>query len=163
MSSSLRSHYCNSVVVSEQSEQIMKRVIILIIGIAAAVASLAQTNVTIAVGAVESDKGQVVFMMFDNEEGFPAAREKALKIGEVPAKKGSVAYTFSDVPRGSYAITVTHDENSNGEVDRNFIGMPKERVGVTNQFRFGRPNFERSTVVITGNEEDLSIDIKFLN
>jgi len=44
---------------------------------------------------------------------------------------------------GQYAIKVFHDENANGELDINFLGIPKESYGFSNHARgrFGPPPF----------------------
>lgn len=44
---------------------------------------------------------------------------------------GSVQLVF-DVPAGEYAIASFWDENDNGELDTRIFGIPKERVGMSN-------------------------------
>jgi len=39
---------------------------------------------------------------------------------------------FPGVAPGRYAVSVFHDENSNGKMDTNFIGIPREGVGASN-------------------------------
>ena len=43
-----------------------------------------------------------------------------------------------------------HDENRNGKLDTNFLGIPKEGVGASNnpKSRFGPPSFEESMFVL---------------
>ena len=45
---------------------------------------------------------------------------------EVDPNAMSAQVTFKDLPQGSYAVSVLHDENGNGKMDKNFVGMPKE-------------------------------------
>ena len=61
-----------------------------------------------------------------------------------PAKTGRVEVVFEDVAPGRYGIVVLHDENENRKIDRNFIGLPKEGWGMSNNPRpgFSAPNFE---------------------
>ena len=51
-------------------------------------------------------------------------------------------------PRGQYAANAFHDENDNGELDTNLIGIPTEGYGFTNDPRttFGPPDFEDAAV-----------------
>ena len=42
---------------------------------------------------------------------------------------------FNDIPPGTYAIAVFHDENANGKLDKNFLGIPCEGYGASNNVR----------------------------
>ena len=59
------------------------------------------------------------------------------------AKKGKVEHTFTIKP-GSYAIGVIHDENNNGELDYNFLGIPKEGYGFSGTA--SRKEFEKALI-----------------
>lgn len=54
-----------------------------------------------------------------------------------------ITKTF-DLPEGQYAVTVTQDINSNGVMDRNWMGMPTEPTGSTGEDskKDGPPTFE---------------------
>lgn len=71
--------------------------------------------------------------------------------------------TVFDLPTGRYAIAVYHDLNSNGKLDKNLLGIPKEPYGFSNDFRpmFSPPDFEDCaiTVPISG----ASVTIKLTN
>lgn len=62
---------------------------------------------------------------------------------EAPAKAGSTVVTIPHVPAGRYGAFAYHDRNRNGKADRNFIGMPTEDVGFSNDALKGlsRPKF----------------------
>ena len=59
--------------------------------------------------------------------------------------KGSYQRSF-DIPPGTYAIKLHIDENENGELDTNFLGIPKEQYGISNNILF--LNFKRASFVI---------------
>ena len=40
--------------------------------------------------------------------------------------------TFENIPEGTYAVSIFHDENNNDKLDSNFIGIPKEDYGCSN-------------------------------
>ena len=63
--------------------------------------------------------------------------------GEAPAQPGTTIVTVRNVPPGRYAAQGTHDENSNGKVDRALFGIPKEGVGFSNdaRIRMAPPRF----------------------
>lgn len=71
---------------------------------------------------------------------------------------------FSGVASGTYAVAVFHDENSNGKLDTNFLGIPREGVGASNdaQGHFGPPKFDAAAFRFSGGRIDLKITIKYL-
>jgi len=75
---------------------------------------------------IEVAKGHVWFGVYDSEQSF-LNEEKAVAIfGEAIKTKGKIQVKFEKIPFGTYAIAVFHDVNSNGTLDQNFIGIPKE-------------------------------------
>ena len=59
--------------------------------------------------------------------------------------KGSYQRSF-DIPPGTYAVKLHIDENENGELDTNFLGIPKEQYGISNNILL--LNFKRASFVI---------------
>ena len=123
----------------------------------------AQTDLTISITNMESTDGEVVFMLFDQDEGFPSEVSKAKQIGKVKATKDTPTFTFKNVPAGKYAISAFQDENDNGEVDTNFIGLPKERVGAVGHTKFGKPNFDKLVFEIGQGDAAKSLSLNFIN
>ncbi|AWX44392.1 hypothetical protein HME9304_01392 [Flagellimonas maritima] len=117
-------------------------------------------SITVTVNGIEKQKGQIVFMLFDREEGFPKEVDKAFKKGIVSTFDTSATYTFENIPNGKYAIAVFQDENKDGEIETNFIGMPKEPVGASNMTKMGKPSFSKCAVQLQ--EPSKSIRLKFI-
>ena len=87
--------------------------------------------------------GSLVFLFFDSAEAWDGFRMpfKTLTFQSDPETE----YSITDLTAGEYALLVYHDENSNGQLDRNFIGIPKEPVGFSNGYRpKGPPNFRKA-------------------
>lgn len=141
----------------------MKKIILFIGTLVAVLAVMAQAKVTVNITEVESDKGDVYFNIFKSDEGFPSEWDKAYRQHKLKSRKGQLSYTFEDLPYGIYAISIAHDENGNGEVDTNFIGMPKEPVGASNQTGFGKPSFSRSKFELSQSNPAKSLKMNFLN
>ena len=112
-------------------------------------------------GIEVQQKGRIVFLLFNQAEGFPSAPERAYRKGIVNDFSTSATYIFSNIPAGNYAVTVFHDENSNGEIDRNFVGIPKESVGASNMTGFGKPSFTKC--MFTKGTTQKVIDLQFIN
>jgi uncharacterized protein (DUF2141 family) len=64
--------------------------------------------------------------------------------GSAPAKAGETVVTVDGVPAGSWAVLSYQDENDNGKLDRNVLGIPKEPYAFSRDARgrFGPPSFE---------------------
>ena len=114
-------------------------------------------KVTVELTGIEKTEGQVVFMLFDQEDGFPNQPDKALKKGIVQKYSDKATYSFEGIPYGTYAIAVFHDENSDGEIERNFVGIPKESVGATYMCKMGRPNFNICSFELKEDEKKLNM------
>jgi uncharacterized protein (DUF2141 family) len=77
---------------------------------------------------------------------------------------GSAVCEFQGIAPGRYAVSVFHDENSNGKMDTNFIGIPKEGVGASNDAkgRFGPPKFEAAAFQYSGGRLELKVRLEYL-
>ena len=67
-----------------------------------------------------------------------------------PAQEGETVVTVNDVPPGSWAVLAFLDENDNGKLDRNVLGIPKENYAFSRDARgrFGPPSFEDAAFVL---------------
>tara|TARA_B110000444_G_scaffold259006_1_gene301487 strand:- start:778 stop:1314 length:537 start_codon:yes stop_codon:yes gene_type:complete len=56
------------------------------------------------------------------------------------------------LPHGEYAITLFVDFNGNKKIDKNFLGIPKEQYGFSNNAmgRMSPPSFEQAKFTVTG-------------
>ena len=121
---------------------------------------VATGNIKVTINGIENKKGQIVFMLFNSNDGFPSETGKAFKKGIVKTFSTNATFTFEDVPHGSYAIAVFHDEDGNGEIKKNWIGMPKEPVGSSNLTKMSKPNFKKCKFQLDASE--LTIDMIFI-
>ncbi len=64
-----------------------------------------------------------------------------MRAQKVRAHRGTVVASFEGVPRGRYGIAVFHDENRNGRVDTNLVGMPAEGFGFSLKTPLRKPRF----------------------
>jgi uncharacterized protein (DUF2141 family) len=66
-------------------------------------------------------------------------------------------------PAGSYAPVVLHDENMNGKLDTNWLGVPKEGYGFSNDARasVGAPSFDDASFVYHGATLELTISLHY--
>src|SRR5258708_2936742 len=99
--------------------------------------------ITFEVVGLRNNNGIVGCSLFNSADGFPDKTDKAIKLANGKIADGRAICEFSNVAPGDYAISAFHDENSNGKLEKNFIGMPKEGVGASNDAKasFGPPKF----------------------
>jgi uncharacterized protein (DUF2141 family) len=90
----------------------------------------------------------VRFALYDRASEFP--RGKRVEGLEVPAKPGEVTAVFKNVPPGTYAVAIHHDENSNNQMDLLFNLLPKEGYGFSNDARviLSPPTFEAASFAV---------------
>lgn len=88
----------------------------------------------------------MVALVYKPEKGFPDQRGDGCRLVVVPAKLGSVTLEMKGLEAGKYEITVVQDEDSDGVMETNFIGLPKEGVGVTGGMDYSKPKFSKSVI-----------------
>jgi uncharacterized protein (DUF2141 family) len=129
---------------------------------AAAPAEDVQTcDLSIEILGLESDKGALMVALIDNAEAFEA-NTKATRDARVSIEQGRGYVTLSAIPYGTYAVKVFHDENSNEELDTNFVGFPKESFGFSKDAmgKFGPPGFEEAKFEVAAPELSITINMK---
>jgi len=118
-------------------------------------------KIAITVTGLANDDGQVILLLYDDKKGFPTKTSKAWKRRVVGIEKKKAHGSFASVPYGTYAVTAIHDEDANGKLLTNLIGMPKEGVGVSGNAS-GMPKWKKAKFVLDGQVEKLKIRIRYL-
>ena len=119
--------------------------------------------VNITVNSLRSDRGQVLCTLFASEDGFPTKPDRAVQRTKSVIEAGHATCSFTDVASGTYAVSVTHDENSNGKLDRNFMGM-RQKVWArpTTRAEMGPPKFDAAAFHVDRGPVDLAITVAYL-
>lgn len=89
-----------------------------------------RSTVTIKIDELRSASGDVIVSVFVDQAGFKA--EKPIERHVFPKAdhmQGEVFLASIDLPNGAYGLALLDDEDSDGEMDYNFIRMPKEGYG----------------------------------
>jgi len=116
------------------------------------------------VEGLRSDRGQVLCALFSSAADFPKKTDQAVAHAKSEILGRRATCEFQGVPPGTYAISVFHDENSNGKLDTNFMGIPREGVGASNNAKghFGPPKFSAAAFQHLGGQTNMRICINYL-
>lgn len=117
-----------------------------------------QNTISVHVHNVQSDKGDVNVAVYNSDATF-LSFDEVYTTGTEAAHQGIVKLQIEDLPSGEYALAVFHDENGNGKLDTNWLGIPKEKVAFSKgkMKTFGPPKYRECSFWITS---DYEIDIR---
>ena len=147
----------------------MKRVMLIGLSILLIAHSKAQTSadtkgkIEVVINNFRSNKGSVYVILFNKPDGFPDVNKGFKTLSKKIINKGA-GVEFDNLPQGEYAISVFHDENDNKVLDRNFLGIPKEGVGASNNAKghFGPPKYRDAKFYLKSDFKTISINITYL-
>lgn len=106
-------------------------------------------------------KGHIQINVYKTDKGFPTEDELAFKKFRFKVNTAKNEYVLPALPFGHYAIALFYDENSNGKLDTNIFGIPKEKTGASNNPKsFSVPSFDESKFELAGKSKVLNIHLK---
>ena len=108
------------------------------------------TTLEVAISGASSDAGSIRILVFSKPSGFPDQVNQAIRNFSLPPKSGKASLKLTDLPAGTYALGVIHDEDNNGKLSTNVVGYPYEKFGFSNNPKvyFGPPSFEKASFVL---------------
>lgn len=117
----------------------------------------------VVIEQVRSAKGEILVSVFGNPSGFPNDPEQALHTTRVPATTPTTTVEVEGVAAGRVAVAVLHDENSNGNMETDWLGRPTEGWAVTNDARgrFGPPSYEDAVVELAGGRATIHVKMSY--
>lgn len=89
----------------------------------------------VQVTGIRNAKGQIGVAIYEreNSKAYPKDPSRARAEKNAVIVDGTAEVEFSGlVEGGTYAVAARHDENANGKLDMNFVGIPKEGFGFSN-------------------------------
>lgn len=109
-------------------------------------------SVTIHIKDLRNNDGVILMSLQDGNK-------KTIQRKKVSIQNKEVKVQFEDLAPGKYAIKYIHDENKDGKMNTNFMGIPKEGFGFANDARasMGPPDFEKTTFKLS---KDLEMTLK---
>ena len=114
-------------------------------------------SLTVNISGLNSNKGTLLVGVYNKKENFLKKQFKG-DIVKIKDKKSMVV--FKDLSKGEYAVSFVHDENNNNKMDTNFLGIPKEDYGCSNNATgfMGPPKYDDAKFILDS-DKSISIDI----
>lgn len=115
-------------------------------------------DLRVEVRGMNSADGKCMVALFDKAQDFA---RKPLQGRMEAASTAGVTFVFNALPDGEYAISAFHDENGNGKLDANLVGLPIERYGFSRDAagKMGPPSFDDAKVVVRGADQSIVVNL----
>jgi len=112
-------------------------------------------EIKLVVKGISVGKGTMSIGMYNNEEDYSSKDGKYYFATTDVVDSTYFECIIKNVEAGNYAIKIYHDVDSNGELNTNWMGMPKEPFGFSNDAKgtFGPPKFEDAVFELNGDKE----------
>ncbi len=113
---------------------------------------------------IRNSTGTVDCALFESPVGFPTeALRSAMNAMIIKVRNAEARCDFEDISPGTYALTVFHDENMNAKLDTNWLGIPKEGYGFSNDVKalLGAPTFSAASFQYHEGTLDLTISLHY--
>jgi uncharacterized protein (DUF2141 family) len=117
-------------------------------------------SIRVSISNIRTNNGKVNVSLFAQSDGFPSNPQKAIEVQTVDIQQNKANLRFDNLPFGTYAIACLHDENRDGKMNKNALGIPKEGYGASNNAvsKFAAPKFSEAKFPF--NSAVLSVNFK---
>jgi uncharacterized protein (DUF2141 family) len=127
--------------------------------------STGTVTLTVHVTGARNAKGKIRAALFQGAKGFPNDASQAIRTqgADIDPQALSAQIVLTNLHEGVYAVSVFHDENMNQKLDKNFMGIPKEGYGASNnpKKKMGPPDFEEAKFQVSGQAQLLEIKLMY--
>ncbi|WP_231561734.1 DUF2141 domain-containing protein [Nitrosococcus oceani] len=116
----------------------------------------------IKVTGIEPVEGQVQIALYNAPERW---LEESFAHVTLEVKGREIEWRVEGIPDGAYAVATFHDRNGNGKADRNWLGIPKEAYGFSNNVKavFKPPQWNRVKFIVARPVTAISIELGYWN
>lgn len=119
-------------------------------------------DLTLNILNIKANKGIIQVLIFKSSDGFPEEVNKAVKSLSIPVKNFSATVVIQDLSPGNYAVSLFHDEDGDGKLKKNSVGLPIEKYGFSNNptLFFGPPSFSKCAFKVNSSPVLIEISLK---
>lgn len=126
--------------------------------LALCVACAMAADLQVEIKNVKPGAGRVLLALFV-QNGF---LKSPVQKQALDATQGTLTHDFAGLEPGEYALSAFQDDNGNGKLDTNALGIPTELFAMSRQARgrMGPPTFDAAKFSVTDKAEKISIELK---
>ncbi len=120
-------------------------------------------RLVVEVTGLRNDGGRVGCLAFASRDGFPTQPARAVAgAGAAPSSRRATC-VFENLPAGTYAIAVHHDEDGDGVFDTGIFGIPLEGVGASRDAHgtMGPPSFDDARIDVPAGGTHITVHISY--
>ena len=126
----------------------------------AATAGAHAAELTVVLSDVRAQTGLIKVALVDSQAAWDGQAAPVQATG-APPSGGQATFVFKNLKPGSYAVLITHDENGNGQLDTNAMGMPLEGYGFSNNPRVMRkPTWDEARFDLAGAAARIDVSLR---
>lgn len=117
-------------------------------------------ELTVNLQGIRAQGGLLKVAVVDSQDAWDG-KAAPVQVDGAPPRGEAATFTFKDLKPGSYAVMITHDENGNGKLDTNAIGMPLEGYGFSNNPRVMRkPTWDEARFEVTSTDAAIAVELR---
>jgi uncharacterized protein (DUF2141 family) len=118
---------------------------------------------SVTVDGFRSDTGHARVAVFKDARGFPDDGSAAMRRVVASIKDGKTQVRFDGLPFGDYAVSMFHDKNDDGKLNKKLFGIPKEGYGVSNNIVHATraPKFTEALFHLDSELKELTIHVHY--
>ena len=123
------------------------------------VASESTGMLIVNISGFPSSEGFAMVALHDSEESYKGEATAAIAKTQVKVVDQKAQAIFGNLAYGGYGVSIFHDENANGKMDKNAMGIPKEAYGFSNNAKgfFGKPDYAKVKFELNSPEKQIAI------
>lgn len=129
-----------------------------------ALADSSHPGIHVQILGIRNNTGAVACALFESAAGFPTEfLRSATNIMMIKIRSTKARCDFEDIPPGRYALAAIHDENMDGKLATNWVGLPTEGYGFSNDATalLGPPSFDAASFSYDGRNLDITISLNY--
>ncbi|HVF33778.1 MAG TPA: DUF2141 domain-containing protein [Candidatus Saccharimonadia bacterium] len=117
-------------------------------------------NLEVRIEGLRETSGHLLLALTDSADAWDGKAESVARKRQ-PVAATSERIRFEGLEPGSYAISVFHDANDNGEMDKNIVGMPTEGYGFSqNPMVMRKATYEEARFELAAGGSEIVIDLR---
>ncbi|MBB6111974.1 DUF2141 domain-containing protein [Mucilaginibacter lappiensis] len=113
---------------------------------------------------IRSGKGKIILNVFKDNDSYDKNQPYKKFTFDKKALINGTLTVHVEIEPGVYGITLVDDENEDGKINKNFVGIPKEGFGFSNFFmtKMKKPSFDDFKVDLKSTEHKVDIKVKYM-